>query len=107
MVSLKRFAGPSVVPNASPAVAYTAPVNTQSQVKQATFSNTTAGPLTITLWLDGADDAHNVVKTYAIAALGRFIAYELVNHVIPAAGTIQWQASAAGITGTISGTETV
>lgn len=98
-------AGPAVVPNASPGIAWTVPANITGKITAATFCNTSGGALTLSLWINGSDDAHAIVKTKTLASLETWVAFPLINQNIQAAGTLQWQASGAGITGTVSAVE--
>jgi len=84
---------------ATAATYYTAPANTKSIIKKLTFTNTTAGALTVTVYLvpsGGTASATNtLVSAQAIGAGECWECYQAAGQVLQAAGFIQALASAA------------
>jgi len=78
---------------------YTAPANTKSIVKKLTFTNSTAGALTFTVYLvpsGGTAGVSNIlVSAQAIAAGECAECFQAQGQVLQAGGTIQALASAA------------
>ena len=78
---------------------YTAPANTRSIIKKLTFTNTTAGALTVTVYLvpsGGTASATNtLVSAQSIGAGECWECYPAAGQVLQAAGFLQALASAA------------
>lgn len=84
---------------ASATAYYTAPTNTRSVIKKLTFTNTTAGALTVTVYLvpsGGTASATNtLVSARTIGAGETYECFEAQGQVLQAAGMLQALASAA------------
>jgi hypothetical protein len=78
---------------------YTSPANTTTIVKKCTVTNTSAGALTVTIYLvpsgGSAGATNTVTSAKSIAAGATYEAYECENHVLLAGDTLQALASAA------------
>lgn len=82
--------------------------NCKSIVDAASFTNTTAGAVTVSVWLvpsGGAiGDATLIVKAHSLAAAETWIPPALIGRRLDDGDSIAWQASAAAsITGRIDG----
>ena len=89
---------------------YTAPANTSCIIRKITFMNTTAGAITVTVYLvpsgDTAGDDNTIAKTYSIAANTAWSCPDVEGHVLVAGDFVQALASAGtSITIIGSGTE--
>ena len=84
---------------AAAATYYTAPANTRALIKKLTFTNTTAGALTVTVHLlpsGGTASATNMlVSARNIGAGETYECFEAQGQVLQAGGLIQALASAA------------
>jgi hypothetical protein len=94
------------------ALYYTAPANTTGVIKRATFTNTTAGAVTVTaniVPVSGASAASNqIISAKSIAAGDCYVAPELAGKTLPAGSMLRMLASAAGsITVAVDGVEIV
>lgn len=92
----------------SAAALYTAPANTRAVVKKATFTNTSAGAVTFTVYRVASGgspgDANTIIKAKSLAANESYTCPELSNQVIGPGDSIQALASAGtSITAVISG----
>jgi hypothetical protein len=87
---------------------YTVPTAT-AQIHQFTATNTTGGPLTVTVNLvpngGTAGSSNAIVSARQIAAGQSRVFPELVNHVLGSGGTIYTATSGSGITIKCSGVE--
>lgn len=83
----------------SAGVLYTAPTNTTTIVKKLTVTNTSAGAVTVTIYLVPAAGtpgaANTVTSAKSIAAGATYEAYEAENHVLAAGDSLQALAGAA------------
>jgi hypothetical protein len=81
------------------AVYYTAPANTKSLIKKLTFTNTTTGALTVTVYLvpnGGTPGATNIlISAQPIAAGETWECFAAEGQVLQVGGTLQALASAA------------
>ena len=87
---------------------YTAGAGQRATISQATATNTTAGAVTVTVYLvpsaGSAGDSTTILGAKSIAANTTVILSELIGHNIEPAGTIQALAGAnASITLAVSG----
>lgn len=93
----KRLFTPAQLTNAV-ATYYSAPDNTKTILKKLTFTNSTAGSLTITVYLvpaGGTADATNILlDAFSIAAHTCYEATVAEGHVMNAEDTLQALASA-------------
>ena len=84
---------------ASAATYYTAPANTRSIIKKLTFTNTSGGALTVTVYLvpsGGTASATNtLVSAQSIGAGECWECYPAQGQVLQTGGTLQANASAA------------
>ena len=78
---------------------YTAPANTRSLIKKLTFTNTTAGALTVTVYLvpsaGTASATNTLVSARSIGAGETYVCFEAQGQVLQAGGLLQALASAA------------
>lgn len=85
------------------------PLNVKAIIDKATVTNTTAGNLTLSVYLVGAgdppSDSNLIVKTRAIAPNECYTLPEMVGQVIEQSGYIATTASGAGLTISFSGRE--
>ncbi len=96
----------------SAATYYTAPSSTKCIIKRLTFTNTTAGAVTVTVYLipfaGSASDSNTISHTHSVAANETWICSEAEGQVIEQLGFIQALASAGtSITIMASGVEIV
>lgn len=100
MTSPKNIIPAQQLTNAA-ATYYTVPDKTRTVVKKLTFTNTTAGALTVTVYFVArggtAADGNTLVKTIVVAAAGNrpVDLTEAIDHVLEQGSTIQALASAA------------
>lgn len=97
----------SVVLSASPTVLYTAPALTRTTINAAVLTNTTASPITVTVWLvpSGGVPATSNAAIYSLTVAARESrpCPEVVEQVIEPGGTLQAQGE--GLTMIVTGTE--
>lgn len=110
-ITAKQMVAPQQLTNADAAY-YTAPANTTGVIKRATFTNTTAGAVTVTVNIvpsAGASSASNeIIAARSLAAGECYVAPELAGKTLPAGTMIRMLASAAtSITAAIDGIEIV
>ena len=96
----------------SAATYYTAPANTTTILKKVTVTNTTAGAVSLTMYLvpsgGSAGNANMITDAKAIAAGATYEVYEAENHVLMTGDFLQALASAgASLTLQASGIEVV
>lgn len=107
-LTVKRLVPGSVL-TGSPVTYYTAPANKFAQIKSITVANTTGAAVAVTLYVvpagQTASAAYQVRPARVIDVNESYSCPEMVNHTIDAGGTIQ--ASGAGLTLIVSGTEGV
>lgn len=88
---------------------YTAPAATLTVIRQAALCNTTAGALTVDVYLvpsgSSATASTQVLSDYSVAANTTVEPPGLVGQVIEAGGSLRAQASGAGLTCIASGSE--
>jgi hypothetical protein len=91
------------LPNAA-AAQYTVPAATQAIVRAIVLVNTTAGPITVSLFVNGSGAGNKILDTYSIPANTRIVLNDVVT--LAATNTIQAVASAAAsVTMTVFGLE--
>lgn len=112
-ITAKQMVAPQQL-TAADALYYTAPANTTSVIKRASFTNTSAGAVTITANIvppAGASAASNRVIDPQIAVLSAgqtYVAPELAGKTMPAGTMLRMLASAgASITAAVDGVEIV
>ena len=112
-ITAKQMVAPQQLTNAD-ALYYTVPANTTGVVKRATFTNTTAGAVTITANIvpaAGSSSASNRVidpQNTVLSAGQTYVAPELAGKTMPAGTMIRMLASAnTAITVAIDGVEIV
>ena len=112
-ITAKQMVAPQQLTNAD-ALYYTLPANTTGIIKRATFTNTSAGAVTITANIvasAGSSSAANRVidpQSTTLAAGQTYVAPELAAKTMPAGTMIRMLASAnAAITVAIDGVEIV
>jgi len=112
-VTAKQMVAPQLL-TGSAAVYYTVPANTTSVIKRATFTNTSNGAVTITVYIVAAagsiGNGNTIISALPIAASGNvpYVSPELAGQTMPPGTTIQMLAgSASDITAYISGVEIV
>jgi hypothetical protein len=97
VISPLSLIAPQQLTNAA-AVYYKTPNGIVTQIRKLTFTNTTGGAITVTIYLvppaGTAADANTIVKTRSIATLATFEAFEVEGHLLPTGWTIQALASA-------------
>lgn len=96
----------------SAATYYTAPASTKTRISAFTATNTTAGAVTVTVYLvpsgGSADNTNKVADVVSLAANETKAITGAIGHVLEAAGTIQALASAnTSINIVVSGYEIV
>ena len=108
-VTAKPLYQAAQIPN-SITTLYTAPTGTRTIIDKCTFTNTTAGPVTLSVYLvesgdtAGADD--QIIATKTLAAGECYTCPEIVGHVLaPGDFLAAIAGAAASITGRISGRE--
>lgn len=105
-VTAKRFINGSQLTGAA-AVYYTVPALTTSVIKALSICNTTAGAITVTIYLvpsGGSAGVTNAITSgLSVAANATYVCPEAVNQVLEAGGTIQ--ALGANLTIVASGVE--
>ncbi|CAO3372894.1 hypothetical protein [Azospirillum argentinense] len=88
---------------------YTAPASTRTVIRQVALCNTTAGALTVDVYLvpsgSGATASAQVLKGFSVAAGATVEPLGIVGQVIEAGGSLRAQASGAGLTCVASGSE--
>jgi len=93
----------SQLPNAA-AAQYTVPGATQAIVRSIVLVNTTAGPITVSLFVNGSGAGNKILDTYSIPANTRVELNAVMT--LAATNTIQAVASAAAsVTMTVFGLE--
>ena len=106
-ITLVQLAAPAQLAATDAAAVYTVPVLTSAKIGRAVFTNTTAGPVTITAGITtgGAlTAATTLIATMTLAAGQSYISPELARAVLPAGSAIRAYAGAAtSITFTASG----
>ena len=112
-ITAKQMVAPQQLTNAD-ALYYTVPANTTGVVKRATFTNTSAGAVTITANIvpaAGSSSASNRVidpQSTILSAGQTYVAPELAGKTMPAGTMIRMLASAnTAITVAIDGVEIV
>lgn len=107
----KMLAAQAYVPSPGPTLAYTSPAAGKGTwIDKVNFSNDTAGPQTVTVWLippaGAAGSDTKVVPLQSVASKVQLTVAELAGKFIDAGYAIHWGASAAtSINGSISGRE--
>lgn len=88
---------------------YTAPAATRTVIRQAALCNTTAGALTVDVYLvpsgGSATASNQALKSFSVAAETTVEPPGIVGQVIEAGGSLRAQASGAGLTCIASGSE--
>jgi len=91
----------------SVATAYTTPSSSTTVVKKAAFCNTSGGAVTLFGYIvpasGSAGSSNEVIGGVSVAAGATYVSSELSQQVLTAGMTLQFSASGAGITATISG----
>ena len=112
-ITAKQMVAPQQLTNAD-ALYYTAPTNTTGVIKRATFTNTSAGAVTITANIvpaAGSSSASNRVidpQATTLAAGQTYVAPELNGKTLPAGTMLRMLASVTGvITAAVDGVEIV
>jgi len=112
-ITAKQMVAPQQLTNAD-ALYYTVPANTTGVVKRATFTNTSAGAVTITANIvpaAGSSSASNRVidpQSATLSAGQTYVAPELAGKTMPAGTMIRMLASAnTAVTVAIDGVEIV
>jgi voltage-gated potassium channel Kch len=112
-ITAKQMVAPQQLTNAD-ALYYTAPTNTTGVIKRATFTNTSAGAVTITANIvppAGSSSAANRVidpQNTVLSAGQTYVAPELAGKTMPAGTMLRMLASAASaITVAVDGVEIV
>jgi hypothetical protein len=106
-ITLVQLVAPAELAGTDAAAVYTAPALTSAKIGRAVFTNTTAGPITITAGITtgGALAADTtLISGMTLAAGQAYVSPELAGAVLPAGSAIRAYASAAtSITFTASG----
>ena len=110
-ITPKQMVAPQQLTNTD-ALYYTAPANTTSIIKRATFTNTTGGAVTVTANIVAASGsssaANQIVPAVAVAAGQAYVSPELAGKTLPAGTMLRMLASAnASITVAVDGVEVV
>jgi len=96
-IAIKNIVVPAQL-TTSAATYYTVTANTKCEIRKLTFCNTTAGAVSVTVYLvnsgGSANDAATVTKTRLLAAGETWSCSDAIGHVLEAGGTIQALASA-------------
>ena len=112
-ITAKKMVAPQQLTNAD-ALYYTVPANTTGVIKRATFTNTSAGAVTITANIvpsAGSSSASNRIidpQDTTLSAGQAYVALELAGKTMPAGTMVRMLASAnSAITVAIDGVEIV
>lgn len=112
-ITAKQMVAPQQL-TAADALYYTAPTNTTAVIKRATFTNTSAGAVTITANIvaaAGSSSAGNRVidpQSTALSAGQTYVAPELSGKTMPPGTMLRMLASVAGaVTAAVDGVEIV
>lgn len=106
-ITLLQLVAPAQLAGTDAAAVYTAPALTSAKIGRAVFTNTTAGPLTITAGITTGGAlaaATTLISAMTLAAGQSYVSPELAGAIIPAGSALRAYASAAtSITFTMSG----
>ena len=106
-ITLVQLVAPRQLAGTDAAAVYTAPALTSAKIGRAVFTNTTAGPVTITAGITTGGAlaaATTLIPTITLAAGASYVSPELAGAIIPAGSALRAYAGAAtSITFTMSG----
>ena len=106
-ITLVQLVAPRQLAGTDAAAVYTAPALTSAKIGRAIFTNTTAGPVTITAGITTGGAlaaATTLIPTITLAAGSSYVSPELAGAIIPAGSALRAYAGAAtSITFTMSG----
>lgn len=110
-ITAKQMVAAQQLTNAD-ALYYTVPANTTGLIKRATFTNTSAGAVTVTANIvpaaGSSTTSNTVLSARALAAGETYVSPELAGKTMPAGTMIRMQASAnTSITVAVDGVEIV
>ena len=96
-INVRRLISPTQVANAT--TTYYTATNVRATLDKVTLTNTTAGAVTMELWLvpnaGSASDSNKILDGVSIAAHGSYLCPEVVGHTLEPGETLQAKASAA------------
>ena len=106
-ITLVQLVAPAQLAGTDAAAVYTAPALTSAKIGRAVFTNTTAGPVTITAGISTGGAlaaATTLISAMTLAAGQSYVSPELAGAIIPAASALRAYASAGtSVTFTASG----